>query len=318
MCSFSVIIPAHNAEVTIGKCVDSVLEASNGFKVEIIIINDGSRDATGNICRNFAEDNPHIQVISQNNKGVSTSRNIGIHLAHGEYIVFVDADDEVFPNMFTVLSSIIGKGQPEIISFDFMPFDKAKAQIRPREAVVPHPYPKISRSDANECMYYFYERKLGTFSWSFCYRRSFLLEKEVSFPEDVSILEDAIFLRSILSNKIHVAYCPIPLYRYSINSNSSLTNKKSNRLAKQVICYIEQSKKTTRYEYPEYYVNLLLFSYSLIDFTKKGEASSLSNTVKRMLKEYPRNELPVSFRLKILLINVKLYRYIAMLWGTNE
>ena len=88
----SFIIPAYNAEKTIEKCIDSILHIQN-YEIEVIIINDGSTDDTLNKCLKI--DDERVLVITQKNKGVSAARNRGILEARGDYVVFVDSDDEI-------------------------------------------------------------------------------------------------------------------------------------------------------------------------------------------------------------------------------
>ena len=88
----SFIIPAYNAEKTIEKCIDSILHIQN-YEIEVIIINDGSTDDTLNECLKI--DDERVLVITQKNKGVSAARNRGILEARGDYVVFVDSDDEI-------------------------------------------------------------------------------------------------------------------------------------------------------------------------------------------------------------------------------
>lgn len=98
----SIIIPAYNASSTIGRCLDSVLcQAFEDF--EIIVVNDGSKDDTGEICHRYAEKDVRIRVIDKENAGVSSARNTGMNAARGKYIQFVDADDYIDPDMCQLL-----------------------------------------------------------------------------------------------------------------------------------------------------------------------------------------------------------------------
>lgn len=90
----SVIIPVFNAEKTLNKCVESLLKQT--FRdFELLLINDGSQDRSGDICNKYAQKDQRIKVFHKENGGVSSARNIGLKVAKGEYIVFCDADDWV-------------------------------------------------------------------------------------------------------------------------------------------------------------------------------------------------------------------------------
>ena len=88
----SVIIPVYNVEKYLRKCLDSILKQT--YKdVEIILVDDGSKDASGAICDEYANTDVRIKVLHKENGGVSSARNVGLCLATGEYVTFIDADD---------------------------------------------------------------------------------------------------------------------------------------------------------------------------------------------------------------------------------
>ena len=93
----SIIIPVYNAAKTIGRCVDSIL-AQTIKDYEIILVNDGSKDDSLLICKEYACRHDNIRIIDQPNSGVSVARNVGIDAAKGEFITFIDSDDFVLPS----------------------------------------------------------------------------------------------------------------------------------------------------------------------------------------------------------------------------
>ena len=95
----SIVIPAYNAEKHLERCLKSCFAQNlHSEKYEIIIVNDGSTDATDTIARNWAEEHRNIKVISQENMGLSMARNAGIDAATGKYIMLLDSDDEIAEN----------------------------------------------------------------------------------------------------------------------------------------------------------------------------------------------------------------------------
>lgn len=109
MPKLSIIIPVYNAENTLRKCLDSILE-QNYTDYEIILVNDGSQDSSEKIILEYEKENNKIKYISKENSGVADSRNIGVKNATGEYIVFVDSDDYVKNTIFTDIESYLEKG----------------------------------------------------------------------------------------------------------------------------------------------------------------------------------------------------------------
>lgn len=102
----SVIVPAYNSEMFIGKCIDSVL-AQTYSNWELIAVDDGSRDNTFGILKKYAEVDSRIRVIHQENQGPGIARNTGIAEAKGNYVVFIDSDDYIERIIFNSLRSIM-------------------------------------------------------------------------------------------------------------------------------------------------------------------------------------------------------------------
>ena len=100
----SIIIPVYNAERTLCKCLDSILEQDfNNY--EIILVNDGSKDSSLEICNEYGSKHHNISVINQNNAGVSSARNAGLDVAKGDWITFIDSDDYIEDGFFNCLDT---------------------------------------------------------------------------------------------------------------------------------------------------------------------------------------------------------------------
>lgn len=95
----SCIVPVYNVEKYLRRCVDSIL-AQTFTDFELILVDDGSPDGCPAICDEYAEKDSRVRVIHQENKGVSAARNAGLDMARGEYVCFVDGDDEVSEILF--------------------------------------------------------------------------------------------------------------------------------------------------------------------------------------------------------------------------
>ncbi|MBC5624027.1 glycosyltransferase family 2 protein [Clostridium sp. NSJ-49] len=98
----SIIIPVYNSEKYIKKCIESIINQSYSY-IEIILVDDGSKDKSGEICDYYAKNDKRIAVIHKKNEGAHIARNIGISVANGEYISFVDSDDWICENYILTL-----------------------------------------------------------------------------------------------------------------------------------------------------------------------------------------------------------------------
>lgn len=106
MSKVSIIVPVYNGERYLEKCIESILRQTH-TDLELILIDDGSRDSSGAICDCWSEKDPRVKVIHQENQGVSAARNAGLDIATGDYIGFVDADDEIAPETYEISLSQI-------------------------------------------------------------------------------------------------------------------------------------------------------------------------------------------------------------------
>lgn len=114
----SVIIPVHNSEQYLEKCINSILE-QRYTDFEIILINDGSKDRSGDICDLYVKNDARVQVIHSENRGVSVARNKGLEVATGKYIFFLDSDDYVDQDKFNSLYTILKKENIDFLASGF-------------------------------------------------------------------------------------------------------------------------------------------------------------------------------------------------------
>ena len=137
----SVIVPVYNAEKTLRRCVDSLL--SQDFPdAEIILINDGSTDASDELCRGYQAADARIVYRKKENGGVSSARNAGLDLATGTYITFVDSDDYVEPDYFQTILELIEQSNPDWIQFS----NTLLRGSAPSDSA--HPFPSPSKAIA--------------------------------------------------------------------------------------------------------------------------------------------------------------------------
>ena len=109
----SVIIPVYKVEKYLERCVESV-QKQTFQNLEIILVDDGSPDLCGAMCDEMAKTDPRIKVIHKNNGGLSDARNVGIEMASGNYIVFVDSDDWLDLDMIALLYRVLKKYNADI------------------------------------------------------------------------------------------------------------------------------------------------------------------------------------------------------------
>lgn len=121
----SVIVPVYNVEKYLEECIDSLL-AQTFKNLEIILVDDGSTDTSGQICDRYAENHPEIiRVIHKNNGGLSSARNAGMDIAKGRYLGFVDSDDAILPAMYEDLYNLAKNHGADIIDSYILKWDNS-------------------------------------------------------------------------------------------------------------------------------------------------------------------------------------------------
>lgn len=114
----SVIIPVYNVEKYLNRCIDSVIN-QDGINLEVILVDDGSTDSSGNICDHYSKTNDNVVVMHQANSGQGLARNAGIDVARGEYIAFLDSDDYMSDGCYKNILKIIKENNADACAFSY-------------------------------------------------------------------------------------------------------------------------------------------------------------------------------------------------------
>jgi glycosyltransferase involved in cell wall biosynthesis len=125
----SVVIPIYNVQNYLRKCVDSVL-AQDLKDIEIILVDDGATDASGQMLEEHYAHHPQIKIIHQKNGGLSDARNAGLAIAQGDYLAFVDGDDYIAPHMMGLMHALATKHQADIVICDLQRVDECGKLIK--------------------------------------------------------------------------------------------------------------------------------------------------------------------------------------------
>ena len=204
---FSVIVPVYNVEEYLAECIDSVLCQS--FKdFELIIVDDGSPDNCGKICDEYATKDNRITVIHKENGGLVSARKAGIRLAVGEYVINLDSDDKVSPDMLRQANEIIEKYSPDLISFAIEFFDKTSSYttfegvpvgLYSKIDIKSKIYPKMLMAENMEHTFYYLCAKV--------IRREILIKPQLAVDNAISLGEDVSCLMQVypLCERVYVS-----------------------------------------------------------------------------------------------------------------
>lgn len=216
---YSVIIPVYNAERTLSRCVDSLLTQEHD-KAEILLINDGSVDESGRICREYERNNACIRYIEKKNGGVSSARNCGIDYAKGQYLLFVDSDDYVTPDYFSSIDAVLSTYEYDLIQFSNYFTDGVHQTERIRE-----PFQAMTRETLFPKLIETLNKKKSNGPVAKVYSRSLVESHGIRFPEKMEVGEDRAFYihYSFYMNSFYISDHPI--YVVNTENESSLSRK---------------------------------------------------------------------------------------------
>lgn len=206
----SFVVPVYNTERYLVECLNSLLAQDiSADEYEIICVNDGSTDRSLQILRKFEDSNTNIIVIDKKNEGVSATRNIGLSVAKGEYIWFVDSDDLIQRNILAEMQIKIKESTPDIVDFGAYTFYEELSSVE-KQAYLNDALTVTSYANP-----VFITRSL--------FKRSFLYDNNVWFNEKIAYSEDSIFKCQCLMNtpKIITISKAFYLVRYRENSATS-------------------------------------------------------------------------------------------------
>lgn len=209
----SIIVPVYNAEKTLGRCVRSLLGQTYPH-IEVILVNDGSRDVSLALCRRFAEEDARIHVVDQPNGGVSAARNAGLAAATGDFVMFCDSDDWVSPDWCRVMAEHFVPGDMTICQYqrwdggalgEEMP--EVAVEVAKRQDFLHYPMWMCS-----PCIKLF--------------QRSVIEENHIRFSQELSMGEDFCFVLDYLcAISGDVRFLNAPLYYYDVSGEGSLSKR---------------------------------------------------------------------------------------------
>lgn len=225
----SIIIPVYNAETTIGRCLDSIFNNVEHDRIgQIIIIDDGSTDQTSEICKAYSNNYEKIDYIPQSNKGVSVARQNGISRATEEWVVFVDADDEIIGD-FT--EDILSHNDADWIIFSQM-FSKIDANPSREEMIL---------AMLNKASLELNKTHFNTV-WSKAYKREIIHKNSLCFSNEVYHGEDMLFNLNYVFHCENIICIGKSIYRLYVTQGSATHKFQSNAIKNELAFNRELTK----------------------------------------------------------------------------
>lgn len=211
----SIIIPVYNAENFLKRCIESV-ERQTFENWELILVDDGSTDFSKVICDKYAQNNQRIKVIHKQNGGVSSARNVGMNHALGEYVMFLDSDDWIEPELCQEL--IDGTSGSDFVIGGYKAIYK-KNQIEYVVKARKNQFPEEFSNTFNQL----YKNHLMNTPWAKLYKRDLIRDQK--FDEDIRLGEDFLFNLNYLPKCSYISIVSTTGYNYNVTNEDSATKK---------------------------------------------------------------------------------------------
>lgn len=239
MAFLSIIVPVYNVRKYLEQCINSLLDQKL-VDAEIILVDDGSTDNSGEICDSFANRYPCIKVIHKENGGLSSARNTGINYATGDYVSFVDSDDWWNPeiSVANILKRVIAQPDVEMFQYSSLDYYEGQGIFKRKE----HDNLKNVRTDSVEHYYQdlLQNGNLEVSAATKIIKRSFLVDNNITFKEGL-LSEDNEWILRLLRKLTSVVIIDEPLYICRMRRQGSITNTIGKKNIADLLWIIESS-----------------------------------------------------------------------------
>ena len=220
--AISIIIPVYNAEKYLRRCIDSVLSQSF-TDFELILVDDGSKDKSPQICDEYASQDTRVRVIHKANGGVSAARNDGLDIAKGEYITFIDSDDWVERDYLSTLSNY---RDYDIVFFSHRLIYEdgyiSEFLFEAKEGDKQNIWEIVASLRKNAVGSNFYG-----YTWNKMFRRDIIEKYKIRFIEGLRISEDEVYTLDYCTHAKSIKVLPLCLYNYRILGTGLTATKNS-------------------------------------------------------------------------------------------
>lgn len=244
----TVMIPAYNAQMYIGRCIESLINQTYQ-NIEILIVNDGSKDNTKSICEEFSQKDSRVRLINQENGGEGAARNTGLREARGKYLSFVDADDYVKEDFVEKLHSNLMSNDAGLSICGFTEL-KEETVINETAGSI-----KImNREQAMEML--LREDSFKGYVWNKIFDLDIIRQNKLSFDTSLAVWTDVLFVFQYMRHIEKIVFDPTPEYYYIYLETSVSHGGGNNVIAVEKSYSAIRAKEQMIDDIPDNYVNV--------------------------------------------------------------
>lgn len=216
----SVIVPVYNVSDYLNPCVGSIV-AQTYDALQIILVDDGATDGSAAICDEWAAKDSRVEVIHQDNAGVSAARNAGLRKANGDYVLFVDGDDTLDANTVSTVVSCARTGDYQIVFFSNTVDQPEHGELRTERRNHMTPFGVTSNEEFRKKYAELSRNEYVCPPWNKLFSSELIRKVGAVFPEDVRYGEDLVFNMPLYAVAERVALVDVPLYHYIVRDGSA-------------------------------------------------------------------------------------------------
>jgi glycosyltransferase involved in cell wall biosynthesis len=278
----SIIIPIYNSVSFLDKCIQSAINQTYE-NIEVILVNDGSTDTSGEVCNKYASVDSRIKIIHKQNRGLVSSRKAGLTASTGEYILYIDGDDWIELDLVKhYMKCVLEFNADVVISSHIVNLEGRIAILKnslptgvyDKARLIEEVYPKMLHTGK------FSQFGIFSYSWGKIYRRELLMENQLEVDEDITIGEDALCLYPTLLDTNILVILDQPYYHYRQRTDSLIKTLRTIEISKMQKVYnklkiIAQNKGFLDVILPQLYYYIL----SLLTINTEGPISNNSTNL---------------------------------------
>lgn len=310
MCKVSIVVPVYNVEKYINRCIESIINQT--YKnIEIILVDDGSTDSSGEICDKYSEKDSRIKVIHKQNGGLSDARNSGIDIATGDYLLFVDSDDYIDINLIKNMQQYMDKNI-DLIKFKMIAVDETGKELYKVGGPI---FEELTGENAFSKLVY--EDNLLECACIYLFKKDMIINKNFKFTISTEHEDFGLIPLIIISAK-NIASTNYYGYYYVQSSNSITRNSEYVRTLKKFndslfhydnmlkFIKIHNISSKIQRDIKTYYTNSIILK--LKELNKQDRNMYISEIKRRkMIRNIQPNNFKQFIKKVILLINVNWY-----------
>jgi len=345
----SIIVPVYNAEDFLERCVSSLINQTL-TDIEIILVDDESKDSSPMLCDKFSKEDSRIKVIHKANEGAGKARNAALKIASGEYIGFVDSDDYVEKEMFEVLYNKAKSYNSDLVMSGVLFVDGNMFSSK-GECIRKTYFDKDTQFETNEALKELKmgivgalpcdadDSKYGMSIWKNLFKSEIIKDNNLTFQSEREMLsEDALFMIDFISSINKATGINEAFYNYCRNADSISKSYKKDRFEKGLIFAYEVEKrfaKDIKREEYQIYINRFWQAFCRVVCSQEimfatdvklsyKELKTRLNTVcshpltVKVLNSYPLGKLPIKQRVFAYAMKYKMYYFLKKLVGLRN